>query len=118
MQLVDLTKGNIKGKAMVPSLYSSCITCMSMDPIGSTATSHGGVGAGELATIVGSVDGGASLWQFMSSHFMPLHTLVCMQGHGGSKVQAVALSSAINVCASISANHCCISFSVGNDTMI
>ena len=114
MQLVDPAKANIKGEAMVPSVHSSRITCISMDPIG-TAAGHGGVG-GELA-IVGSADGGASLWRFMSSHFLPLRPLVRMRGHGGSKVQAVALSSAINVCASISANRCCI-FSVGNGSMI
>jgi hypothetical protein len=114
MQLVDPAKGDVKGEAMVPSVHSSRITCISMDPIG-TAAGHGGVG-GELA-IVGSADGGTSLWRFMSSHFLPLRPRVRMRGHGGSKVQAVALSSAIHICASISANRCCI-FSVGNGNII
>ena len=114
MQLVDPAKGNVKGEAMVPAVHSSRITCISMDPIG-TAAGHGGVG-GELA-IVGSADGGASLWRFMSSHYLPLRPRVRMRGHGGCKVHAVALSSAIHVCASVSAERCCI-FSVGNGTMI
>ena len=114
MQLVDPAKGNVKGEAMVPAVHSSRITCIAMDPIG-TAAGHGGVG-GELA-IVGSADGGASLWRFMSSHYLPLRPRVRMRGHGGAKVQAVALSSAIHVCASVSAKRCCI-FSVGNGAMI
>ena len=114
MQLVDPAKGSVKGEAMVPAVHSSRISCIAMDPIG-TAAGHGGVG-GELA-IVGSADGGASLWRFMSSHYLPLRPRVRMRGHGGDKVQAVALSSAIHVCASVSANRCCI-FSVGNGNMI
>ena len=114
MQLVDPAKGNVKGEAMALSVHSSRITCIFMDPIG-TAAGHGGVG-GELA-IVGSADGGASLWRFMSSHYLPLRPRVRMRGHGGAKVQAVTLNSAIHICASISANRCCI-FSVSNGTMI
>ena len=114
MQLVDPAKGNVKGEAMVLSVHSSRITCIFMDPIGSAA-GHGGVG-GELA-IMGSADGGVSLWRFMSSHYLPLRPRIRMRGHGGAKVQAVTLNSAIHVCASVSANRCCI-FSVTNGTML
>ncbi|KAI2508612.1 Beige/BEACH domain [Fragilaria crotonensis] len=67
MQLVDPAKASVKGEAIVPSVHSSRITCIAMDPIG-TAAGHGGVG-GELA-IVGAADGGATLWRFMSSHYL------------------------------------------------
>lgn len=114
MQLVDPAKGSVRGQAIVPSVHSSRITCIAMDPIG-TAAGHGGVG-GELA-ILGSADGGSSIWRFMSSHYFPLRPRVRMRGHGGAKINAVALSGAIHVCASISENRCCI-FSIGNGAMI
>jgi WD40 repeat protein len=114
MQLVDPAKASVKGEALVPSVHSSRITCISMDPIG-TAAGHGGVG-GELA-IVGSADGGSTLWRFMSSHYLPLRPRIRMRGHSGSKVHAVALSSAIHICASVSQERCCI-FSIGNGAMI
>lgn len=114
MQLVDPAVGSVKGEAMVPAVHSGRISCIAMDPIG-TAAGHGGVG-GELA-IVGSSDGGASLWRFMSSHYLPLRPRVRMRGHAGAKVQAVALSSVIHICASVSASRCCI-FSVGNGNLI
>lgn len=114
MQLVDPAKASVKGEAIVPAVHSSRITCIATDPIG-TAAGHGGVG-GELA-MVGSADGGASLWRFMSSHYLPLRPRVRMSGHGGARVHAVALSSAIHICASVSSYRCCI-FSVGNGVMI
>jgi Beige/BEACH domain len=114
MQLIDPSKGTVKAEAMVPSAHSSRVTCIAMDPIG-TAAGHGGVG-GELA-IVGSADGGTTLWRFMSSHYLPLRPRIRMRGHCGSRVQAVALSSAIHICASVSREKCCI-FSIGNGAMI
>jgi len=114
MQLVDPAKGSVRGQAIVSSVHSSRITCIAMDPIG-TAAGHGGVG-GELA-MLGSADGGASIWRFMSSHYFPLRPRVRMRGHKGSKIHAVALSGAIHVCASISDKRCCI-FSIGNGAMI
>jgi hypothetical protein len=114
MQLVDPAKASVKGEALVSGVHSSKITCIAMDPIG-TAAGHGGVG-GELA-IVGSADGNASLWRFMSSHYLPLRPRIRMRGHGGSKIQAVALSSAIHICASVSSDRICL-FSVGNGALI
>jgi len=114
MQLVDPAKASIKGEAIVPSVHSALITCIAMDPIG-TAAGHGGVG-GELA-MVGSADGSSSLWRFMSSHFLPLRPRIRMRGHAGARIHSVALSSAIHVCASASANRLCI-FSIGNGSMI
>ena len=114
IQLVDPAKASIKGEAIVPAVHSAKVTCIAMDPIG-TAAGHGGVG-GELA-IVGSADGNASLWRFMSSHYLPLRPRIRMRGHAGAKIHAVAISSAIHICASVSAHKICI-FSVGNGAMI
>ena len=114
MQLVDPAKASIKGEAIVPAVHSAKVTCIAMDPIG-TAAGHGGVG-GELA-IIGSADGNSSLWRFMSSHYLPLRPRIRMRGHTGAKIHAVAISSAIHICASVSAHQICI-FSVGNGAMI
>jgi hypothetical protein len=114
MQLVDPAKGNVRGEATVPHVHSARITCITTEPIG-TAAGHGGVG-GELA-LVGSSDGNASLWRFMSSHYLPLRPRVRLQGHGGAKVSAVALCSAINIAAAVSASKCCL-YSIGNGTLI
>eukprot|EP00797_Seminavis_robusta_P003846 Sro1247_g255870.1 Lipopolysaccharide-responsive and beige-like anchor protein (891) ;mRNA; r:6386-9058 len=114
MQLLDPSKGTVRGEAIVPSIHSARITCISADPIGSAA-GHGGVG-GELA-VVGSADGNASVWRFMSSHYLPLRPRVRLHGHHGSKVCAVALSAAIQLVASTSADRCCL-FSIGNGCLL
>lgn len=114
MQLVDPAKGDIRGEVLVPQIHAAKITCIATDPIG-TAAGHGGVG-GELA-LVGSADGNASLWRFMSSHYLPLRPRVRLQGHGGAKVIAVALCSAINIAATLSSGKCCL-HSTGNGAMI
>jgi len=114
MQLLDPSKGTVRGEALVPSIHSARITCIAADPIGSAA-GHGGVG-GELA-VVGSEDGNASVWRFMSSHYLPLRPRVQLHGHHGSKICAVALSSAIQLVASTSADRCCL-FSIGNGCLL
>jgi hypothetical protein len=105
MQLVDPTQGDIRGEVLVPQVHSAKITCIATDPIG-TAAGHGGVG-GELV-IVGSADGNASLWRFMSSLYLPLRPRVRLQGQGGSKLVAVALCSSIHVAATLSCDKCCL----------
>ena len=114
MQLLDPSKGTVRGEAVVPSIHSARITCIAADPIGSAA-GHGGVG-GELA-VVGSADGNASVWRFMSSHYLPLRPRVQLHGHHGSKISGVALSSAIQLVASTSAERCCL-FSIGNGCLL
>mmetsp|Transcript_2502 Transcript_2502/g.5943 ORF Transcript_2502/g.5943 Transcript_2502/m.5943 type:complete len:2797 (-) Transcript_2502:151-8541(-) len=114
MQLVDPAKGSVRGEAVVQSIHSAQITCVATDPIG-TAAGHGGVG-GELA-IVGSYDGRASIWRFMSSHYLPLRPRVQMSGHGGAAIHAVGLSAAINIAATCSSNRLCL-HSVGNGNLI
>ena len=114
MQLVDPAKGIIRGEVMVPAVHSGRITCISTDPIG-TAAGQGGVG-GELA-VVGSADGNASLWRFMSSHYLPLRPRNRLSGHGGSSIYAVSLCSAIHIAATVSRDRCCI-HSVGNGTLL
>lgn len=114
MQLLDPSKGNVRAEAIVPSIHSARITCIAADPIGSAA-GHGGVG-GELA-VVGSADGNTSVWRFMSSHYLPLRPRVRLHGHHGSKVCGVALSSAIQLVASTSADRCCL-FSIGNGSLL
>jgi len=114
MQLVDPIKGEIRGEVIVPSIHADCITSIDMDPIG-TASGQGGVG-GELV-IVGSADGSATLWRFISSHYWPLRPRLRMMGHGGATINGVAISSALGVCATISSNLCCL-FDVGNGAMV
>lgn len=74
-----------------------------------------GVG-GELV-IVGSADGCATLWRFISSHYWPLRPRLRMMGHGGAPILGVAISSSLGVCASVSSKLCCL-FDVGNGAMI
>lgn len=114
MQLVDPAKGDIRGEVMVPQVHAAKITCIATDPIG-TAAGHGGVG-GELG-LLGSADGNASLWRFMSSHYLPLRPRIRLQGHGGEKVVAVALASTINIAATLSSGKCCL-HSTGNGALI
>ncbi|KAL7565117.1 hypothetical protein ACA910_005124 [Epithemia clementina (nom. ined.)] len=114
MQLVDPGKGIIRGEVMVPAVHSGRITCISTDPIG-TAAGQGGVG-GELA-VVGSADGNASLWRFMSSHYLPLRPRNRLSGHGGSSISAVGLCSAIHIAVTVSRDRCCI-HSIGNGTLM
>jgi len=114
MQLVDPIKGEIRGEVIVPSIHADCITSIDMDPIG-TASGQGGVG-GELV-IVGSADGSATLWRFISSHYWPLRPRLRMMGHGGATIFGVAISSSLGVCASVSSNLFCL-FDVGNGALI
>ena len=114
MQLVDPVKGAIRGEVIVPAAHAGRITTMKMDPIG-TAAGQGGVG-GELA-IVGSADGSISLWRFISSHFWPLRPRLRMMGHAGAAIHAVAISSSLGICASVSSERCCL-FDLGNGAMV
>ena len=102
MQLVDPSKGSIRGEVLIPSAHSCEITCITTDPIG-TAAGHGGVG-GELA-LVGSADGCASLWRFMSSHYLPLRPRARLGGHKGCRISAVALNSTNQLAATVSAKR-------------
>jgi hypothetical protein len=113
MQLVDPAKGDIRGEVLIPQVHAARITCIATDAIG-TAAGHGGIG-GELA-LVGSEDGNASLWRFMSSHYLPLRPRLRLQGHQGSKIIAVALSSSIHVAVTLSSQKCCI-HSIGNGAL-
>eukprot|EP00980_Cylindrotheca_fusiformis_P016230 scaffold4825_cov132-Cylindrotheca_fusiformis.AAC.7 len=114
MQLVDPAKGSVRGEAVVESVHSAQVTCIATDPIG-TAAGHGGVG-GELA-IVGSFDGRATIWRFMSSHYLPLRPRVHLAGHGGAPIHSVGLSAAINIAASCSADRLCL-HSIGNGNLM
>jgi len=114
MQLVDPAKGSVRGEAVIRSVHVSHITSIATDPIG-TAAGHGGVG-GELA-IVGSADGTASIWRFMSSHYLPLRPRVRLSGHGGSPIHAVGLSSSIHISATVSKRRLCL-HSIGNGNII
>jgi len=67
--------------------------------------------------VVGSADGSMTMWRFISSHYWPLRPRLRMLGHSGSKVNGVTVSSAMGICASISAQKCCL-FDVGNGAMI
>jgi hypothetical protein len=114
MQLIDPAKGSIRGEVTVPQIHSARITCIATDPIG-TAAGHGGVG-GELA-LVGSADGNASLWRFMSSHYLPLRPRLLLHGHKGSRLSSVAISAPIQLTATVSRNICCL-HSLTNGTLV
>lgn len=114
MQLVDPVTGNIRGEAIVPQIHSSGISCIATDPIG-TAAGHGGIG-GELA-VVGSTDGNASIWRFMSSHFLPLRPRLTLRGHSGAGISAVAICAATQLVATVSADRCCL-YALTNGTLI
>ncbi len=114
LQLVDPAKGLVRGEAVIRGIHSSRIQCIATDPIG-TAAGHGGVG-GELA-IVGSYDGTASLWRFMSSHYLPLRPRVRLSGHSSSPLFAVGLNASIHVAVTVSKHRLCI-HSIGNGNVI
>jgi hypothetical protein len=105
MQLVDPARGQVRAEATVLAVHSAKITCIATEPIG-TAAGQGGVG-GELA-LVGSADGNASLWRFMSSHYLPLRPRVRLSGHGGDPLFATALCSTLHVGVTLSKRRCCI----------
>lgn len=72
--------------------------------------------AGELA-LVGSSDGNASLWRFMSSHYLPMRPRVHLRGHSGEPVVAVALCSTVNLACTVSPMACCL-YSTSNGALI
>jgi hypothetical protein len=114
LQLVDPAKGLVRGEAVIRMIHSSRIQCIATDPIG-TAAGHGGVG-GELA-IVGSYDGTASIWRFMSSHYLPLRPRVRLSGHSSSPIFAVGLNASIHIAVTVSRHRLCI-HSIGNGNVI
>jgi len=114
VELVDPVKGLVKGEVLVPFIHSSRITAIHMDAMG-IASGVGGVG-GELA-IVGSADGTATLWRFISSQFLPLRPRLRLYGHSGSRINAVVVDSGLNVCITVSDCLCCL-FSLGNGVML
>ena len=113
MQFIDPAKGLVKGESIVPCVHSEQVTAIAMDPLG---VATGGGAGGELA-IIGSADGSASLWRFISSHYLPLRPRQRMRGHNGSAIHAVAINSTLNVCATVSSHRCCI-FSLGNGVLL
>jgi len=113
MQFIDPAKGLVKGETIVPCVHSERITTISMDPLG---VATGGGAGGELA-IVGSADGSASLWRFISSHYLPLRPRQRLRGHTGTAIHAVAINSSMNVCATVSSHRCCI-FNLGNGALL
>jgi hypothetical protein len=114
MQLVDPSKGQVRGEVMLPGVHGGRITCIATDPIG-TAAGHGGVG-GELV-LLGSLDGTASLWRFMSSHYLPLRPRVVFRGLAECRILAVALCSGNFLGATVTASRCSL-YSVGNGALI
>ncbi len=72
------------------------------------AAGVGGVG-GEIA-LIGSQDGTASLWRFISnpSCHLPIRPRLRFGGHGGHKIQSVAINGSLNICATVSSFRCCI----------
>ena len=143
-QFVDPTKGVVDGEVVVPSVHSSRVSALHMDPIGAgkfimdyfaeifnkcffiltdkilyffLAAGVGGAG-GELA-IVGSEDGTATLWRFISNPIctLPLRPRLRLGGHKGMKVHAVAVSSILHVCLTVSALRCCV-FGLSNGSIL
>lgn len=116
LQLVDPAKGIIDGQVIIPSVHSSRVIAIHSDPIGAAA-GVGGAG-GELA-IVGSEDGTATLWRFITNPIctFTLRPRLRLGGHRGMKINAVAISSDLQICASVSRERCCI-FSISNGALM
>merc|ERR1712183_206268 len=102
---------------IVPKAHSARISCIAMDLIGSASSEHtcGGVG-GELA-LVGSEDGSATLWRFISSHYLPLRPRLRLRGHYGSKIRSLAINTSLNLCVTVSETRCCL-FHLGNGSLL
>lgn len=147
LQFVNPTKGIVEGQVLVPSVHSSRVSALHTDPIGAGKLNHdflfyyhstkinnvliissnhlvfllavgvGGAG-GELA-IVGSEDGTATLWRFISNPVctLPLRPRLRFGGHKGMKINAVAVSSALHICVTVSASRCCV-FGLSNGAML
>ena len=113
LQLVTAS-GGIKTETIVPQVHGDRVTALAMDPIGNAA-GQGGVG-GEVA-MIGSADGTATLWRFISSQFLPLRPRLRLGGHVGCPIHAVTVSGPLNLCASISSGRCCI-FNVSNGALV
>ena len=81
------------------------------------AAGVGGAG-GELA-IVGSEDGTATVWRFISNAVctLPLRPRLRLRGHKGMKINAVAVSSALHICVTVSKLRCCV-FSLSNGAIL
>ena len=113
LQLVTAS-GSVKTETIIPQVHSDRITALAMDPIGNAA-GQGGVG-GEV-TMIGSADGTATLWRFISSQFLPLRPRLRLGGHAGCPIHAVTISGPLNLCASISNYRCCL-FNVSNGALV
>ena len=113
LQLVTAS-GSVKTETIIPQVHSDRITALAMDPIGNAA-GQGGVG-GEV-TMIGSADGTATLWRFISSQFLPLRPRLRLGGHAGCPIHAVTVSGPLNLCASISSDRCCL-FNVSNGALV
>ena len=113
LQLVT-AGGTPKTETIIPQVHSERITAIALDPIGNAA-GHGGVG-GELA-IIGSADGTASLWRFISSQFLPLRPRLRLGGHSGLAIQSVYACGELNLCASVSRDRACV-FSTSNGALV
>jgi len=115
-QLADPSKGLVQGEVFISAVHSSRVSAIHMDTIG-TAAGVGGAG-GELA-VVGSDDGTASVWRFISnaSCHLPLRPRLRLGGHQGNRIHAVAANSRLNICATVSGVRCCI-HNLSNGNMI
>lgn len=67
--------------------------------------------------ITGSEDGSATLWRFISSHYLPLRPRLRLRGHYGSAILSVAISSSLNICVTVSKTRCCL-FHLGNGQLL
>jgi len=113
MQFVDPARGIVKCECILPAVHSAAISVIAMDPI---APCTGGGAGGEL-TIVGSEDGTATIWRFISSQYLPLRPRQRLGGHQGRKICSVALSGLLNACVSVSERRCCL-FNLGSGLML
>ncbi len=103
IQLVDPIKCRIQGELLIPQVHSDAISCIAMDSIG-TASGMGGVG-GELA-IIGSKDGTASVWRFISSQYLPMRPRWRIHAHQGQAIVAANICSALNISVTVSSDKC------------
>ena len=110
IQFVDPIKGIVRSEAVVTSAHSDKISAIATVPV-----THA-FGEGELA-IVGSNDGTASVWRFVTSDFLPLRPKFRLKGHCEESIIGVALDASLSICVTISRTRCCL-HSMSDGTLI
>lgn len=110
VQFVDPSKGIVKLQAIIPNVHAARISSIHTAPI------NHAFGEGELV-MLGSNDGTASVWRFISSDFLPLRPKFRLKGHRGKMIAGVCCSPSLGICVAVSRDLCCI-YSLADGTLL